>query len=93
MAANPKSRRDGGRGSARRSGRGNGETAPGRGWLARSLLRLGLFGLGLAVGFVVLYGWYLDRQIAQRFAEFTASSQPSRVYARALILRANMAMT
>ncbi len=59
------------------------------GWL----LRLGLFGLGLGLGFVSLYGWHLDRQIAQRFAEFAASTQPSRVYARALILRPNIAMT
>ncbi len=57
------------------------------------LLRLGLFCLGLGLGFVSLYGWYLDRQIAQRFAEFAASTQPSRVYARALILRPNIAMT
>ncbi len=61
--------------------------------LLRWLVRPALFGLGVALGFVVLYGWYLDRQIAQRFAQFAASSQPSRVYARALILRPNMAMT
>ena len=57
------------------------------------LLRLVLLGLGLAVGFLLPYGWYLDRQVAQRFAEFAASSQPSRVYARALILRPNIAMS
>jgi penicillin-binding protein 1B len=57
------------------------------------LLRLVLLGVGLAVGFIGPYGWYLDRQIAQRFAEFATSTQPSRVYARALILRPNVPMT
>ena len=56
-------------------------------------LRLVLLGTGLGVGFAVAYGWYLDRQIARHFAAFTASSQPSRVYARALTLRPNVAMT
>ncbi|MFB9068561.1 penicillin-binding protein 1B [Pseudofulvimonas gallinarii] len=57
------------------------------------LLRVALLGLGIGLGFALPYGWYLDRQVAQHFAAFTASSQPSRVYARALILRPNMAMT
>lgn len=56
-------------------------------------LRIVLLGVGLSIGFVGPYGWYLDRQVAQRFAEFAASTQPSRVYARALILRANVPMT
>lgn len=56
-------------------------------------LRVGLLGLGLGLGFALPYGWYLDRQIARHFAAFAASSQPSRVYARALILRPNVAMT
>lgn len=56
-------------------------------------LRIALFGVGLGVGFVAPYAWHLDRQVAQRFAEFAASTQPSRVYARALILRPNIPMS
>ncbi len=57
------------------------------------LLRVGLLGLGAGLGFAITYGWYLDRQVARHFAAFAAGNQPSRVYARALILRPNMAMT
>jgi penicillin-binding protein 1B len=65
----------------------------GRSALRFWLLRLVLLGVGVAVGFVGPYALYLDRQVAQRFAEYSASTQPSRVYARALILRANVPMT
>jgi penicillin-binding protein 1B len=44
-------------------------------------------GLGFAVGFGVPYGLYLDRLVQARFAEYTFE-QPSRVYARPLLLRA-----
>lgn len=60
-----------------------------RSWLLRAVL----LAAGLAIGFLAAWAWYLDRQIAQRFAEFTVAVQPSRVYARALILRPNLAMT
>lgn len=55
-------------------------------------LRLVLLGFGLGLGFLGPYAWYLDRQIGQRFHEFAASTQPSRVFARALILRPNVPM-
>ncbi len=58
-------------------------------WSVRAVL----LGLGLGIGFLAPYAWYLDRQIGQRFHEFAASTQPSRVYARALILRPNVPMT
>src|SRR5690606_9355911 len=57
------------------------------------LLRIFLLFLGLGLGFALPYAWFLDREVARHFAAFAASSPPSRVYARALLLRPNVAMT
>ncbi len=49
-------------------------------------------GLGFAVGFGVPYGMMLDRLVRARFAEYTFD-QPSRVYARPLLLAAGTPLT
>jgi penicillin-binding protein 1B len=50
-----------------------------------------LLGLGLAIGFLVPYTWYLDREVRSRFDDLSWQL-PSRVYARPLQLAPGMPM-
>jgi penicillin-binding protein 1B len=49
-------------------------------------------GLGLAIGFLVPYTWYLDREVRSRFDDLSWE-YPSRVYARPLQLAAGLPMS
>jgi penicillin-binding protein 1B len=65
--------------------------SPARPWLAW-LLRLALFGLGIAIGFSLLHLLVLDRRVGAEF-ERLAWQEPTRVYARPLWLAAGEPVT
>lgn len=57
------------------------------------LLRIPFWiGLGLAIGFLVPYTWYLDREVRSRFDDLSWE-YPSRVYARPLQLAAGLPLS
>ena len=56
-----------------------------RGWLFRFFRALVLFGLGLGVGALAPWVWWLDHEVGQRFSD-RQWTQASRVFARAMEL-------
>ncbi len=66
------------------------DDGPRRNW-RRTLLTWTLAAIGLALGFLVPYVLYLDRQVAERFGQLQWQ-EPTRVYARPLVLAAGTAM-
>ena len=50
-----------------------------------------LLGVGLAIGFLVPYAWYLDSEVRGRFDDLSWDL-PSRVYARPLLLAPDLPM-
>jgi len=62
----------------------------GSGWHG-GLLRLGLLGLALLLGFLIPYLLYLNHEVGERFGKLRWQV-PTRVYARPLVLRDGLAM-
>lgn len=63
-----------------------------RGWLFRSFWALSLFGLGLSLGLLGPWVWWLDREVGQRFSD-RQWTQASRVFARPLELYPGLPLT